>query len=70
MMYLIRGCNFAEEKTIIETQAKARAVTELRSFDFTSGRKRMTSFSSGHGDGYGIRAQMKGASEIVLGQCS
>jgi len=30
----------------------------------------MTSFSCGHGEGYGIRAQMKGASEIVLGQCS
>jgi len=30
----------------------------------------MTSFSTNHGvDGYGVRAQMKGASEIVLEQC-
>lgn len=30
----------------------------------------MTSFSTGHGvEGYGVRAQMKGASEIVLAQC-
>lgn len=30
----------------------------------------MTSFSTNHGiDGYGVRAQMKGASEIVLAQC-
>jgi len=69
MIYLIKGGNYANKDKIIEEMAaKHETKTDgLYSFDFTSGRKRMTSFTKGHGqDGYGVRAQLKGASEIVL----
>jgi len=73
MTYMIRGCNFDAKDNIIQDKAKIHETKSdgLYSFDFTSGRKRMTSFTKGHGlDGYGVRAQLKGASEIVLEQCN
>lgn len=72
-MYMIRGCNFDKSDTICKEVADKYSHKELTPFFFTSGRKRMTSFSTNledPADDYNCRAQMKGASEKVLEQCN
>jgi magnesium-transporting ATPase (P-type) len=73
MMYMIRGCNFEKSDTICQEVSDKYSHKSLTPFFFTSGRKRMTSFSTNlddPADDYNCRAQMKGASEKVLLQCN
>jgi hypothetical protein len=69
MMYMIRGCNFGKSDTICQEISDKYSHKTLTPIFFTSGRKRMTSFSTNledPADDYNCRAQMKGASEKVL----
>lgn len=50
MMYMIQGCNFDQKETIVQSVADKNGHPTIRSFEFTSGRKRMTSFSHNHDD--------------------